>query len=108
MVVTQTDVSPTDQKKQEERTRHDMPMTRRGTSLSMSPLTLLQRFFSDDIVNVLDQVGRGSLGSAPETSAEWAPTIDVIQRGNELVVRADLPGVGIDDVVVEVGDDTIR
>jgi HSP20 family protein len=30
-----------------------------------------------------------------------------VQRGNELVVRADLPGVKPDDVTVEIGDDTI-
>jgi HSP20 family protein len=37
----------------------------------------------------------------------WAPKIDAVQRGNELVVRADLPGMSPDDVTVEVTDDAI-
>jgi HSP20 family protein len=37
----------------------------------------------------------------------WAPDIEVYQRNNELVVRADLPGMKIDDVKVDVTDDAI-
>ena len=37
----------------------------------------------------------------------WAPRVDVVQRGNELVVRADLPGMRPDDVTVEISDDAI-
>lgn len=32
----------------------------------------------------------------------WAPPLEVFERGNELVVRADLPGLSKDDVNVEV------
>lgn len=31
----------------------------------------------------------------------------MVQRGNELVIRADLPGLNADDVTVEISDDTI-
>jgi len=43
-------------------------------------------------------------------SSEWAPAIDVFQRGNDLVVRADVPGLSKDDVTVDIADDqlTIR
>jgi HSP20 family protein len=41
-------------------------------------------------------------------SAEmWAPQIDMFQRGNELVVKADLPGMSKDEVKVDVTDDAI-
>jgi HSP20 family protein len=38
---------------------------------------------------------------------EWAPAIDVFQRGDDFVVRADVPGMSRDDVSVEVGDDSL-
>lgn len=57
----------------------------------------------------------GSSGSSwtPETvfgPSDWAPAIDVFQRGNDLVIRADVPGLSKDDVTVDIADDqlTIR
>jgi HSP20 family protein len=32
----------------------------------------------------------------------WVPALDVLEEGEEYVLRADLPGVGDDDVKVEV------
>lgn len=37
----------------------------------------------------------------------WAPDVDVFQRGNDLVIRADLPGLTRDDVKVDVTEDGI-
>src|SRR5262249_14693210 len=70
--------------------RDENRLARRSPFL-MSPFALLQQFFNDEI-----------LGNAPARA--WSPKIDVVQRGNELVIRADLPGVNPDEVVVEVGD----
>jgi HSP20 family protein len=43
-------------------------------------------------------------------TADWSPAIDVFQRGNDLVVRADVPGLSKDDITVDIADDqlTIR
>ena len=38
---------------------------------------------------------------------EWWPAIDAFQRGNEFVVRADVPGLSRDDLSVEVGEDAL-
>jgi HSP20 family protein len=37
----------------------------------------------------------------------WSPQIEVFQRGDQLVVRADLPGLTKDDVKVEVQEDQL-
>jgi len=37
----------------------------------------------------------------------WTPSVEVFQRGDELVVRADLPGLDKDDVDVEISDDAV-
>src|SRR6185312_5580346 len=45
---------------------------------------------------------RGPLRAAGDV---WAPDIEVTQRDNELVVRADLPGMKKEDVKVDVTDE---
>jgi HSP20 family protein len=91
--------------------RQDASLVREDVPLIMSPFALLQRFFSDDITGLLGDFGRRRAGiglrPAGGTAISWAPKIDVVQQGNELVVRADLPGMKADDVVVEVTGDTI-
>jgi HSP20 family protein len=57
-------------------------------------------------------MGRGSgLSSAAPValapSIEWMPAIDVFERDGQLVVQADLPGVGVDDVAIEVEDNVL-
>jgi HSP20 family protein len=37
----------------------------------------------------------------------WMPTVDVLKQGDDLVVRAELPGVKPDDVDVSVTDDVL-
>ena len=37
----------------------------------------------------------------------WEPNVDIVQKDNELVVRADLPGLNPDEVTVEISDDAI-
>jgi HSP20 family protein len=38
---------------------------------------------------------------------DWSPSIDVFQRGNDLVVRADMPGMSKDDITLEIGEDNL-
>jgi HSP20 family protein len=42
-----------------------------------------------------------------ESAGVWMPQIETFQRGNEFVVRADLPGLTKDDVKVDVTEDSI-
>ena len=83
------------------------------SSAFMSPFTLLQRFFSDDVGSLFEQFGGYRGGMMPQARGSnrdvtsWVPKVDVVQRGNELVVRADLPGVKPDDMTVEISDDAI-
>jgi HSP20 family protein len=50
------------------------------------------------------------MASAAEAAGklgEWMPSIDAFQRGNEFVVRADVPGMTRNDLTVEVGEDAV-
>jgi len=53
--------------------------------------------------------GRRSLAprGAGFALAAWSPQVEVFQRDDTLVVRADLPGLTKDDIHVEVKDDAI-
>jgi HSP20 family protein len=122
MAVTQTGVVSTGQKQsgqqsgqpagQDESRRRETEMVRTSAFPFASPFALLQRFFTDDVMNLFDELdGRpgnaGQLRRPLAAAIAWAPKIDVVQRANELVVRADLPGVNPDDVTVEVNDDAM-
>ena len=49
----------------------------------------------------------GSLTRPFSGSAFWAPRIEAFQRGDEFIVRAELPGLKKEDVRVNVTDDSI-
>jgi HSP20 family protein len=87
---------------------NERQLSRRADPLLLNPFGLLQQF-NDDIARWFGDVARprSSHRAGSGSSAAWMPKIDVVQRSNELVVRADLPGVSPDDVSVEVGDDAI-
>ena len=69
--------------------------------------------FAQEMDRVFDDFGFGRTWLSPRGSAFrssnalWAPDIEVYQRPNELVVRADLPGIKRDDVNVEVTDNAV-
>jgi HSP20 family protein len=99
-----------------------VPVTRRDPSLATtSPFRMLQQF-ADEMDHVFDDFGLGRGWLTPRLSRQWfrspwrdvgleweswVPDIDVFQRGNELVVRADLPGLKKDDIKVDVTEDSI-
>ena len=52
-------------------------------------------------------VSPSSWFSSGEHSGDWIPAIDAFQRGNDFVIRADVPGMARHDLNVEVGDDAV-
>jgi HSP20 family protein len=84
-----------------------------------SPFQMLERL-SDEMDRIFEDFGmgrglatrrgRGWLSPVRASTEEWetwAPQIDMFHRNNELVVRADLPGLNKDDVKVDVTEDSI-
>jgi HSP20 family protein len=83
----------------------------------LEPFRMMDRFV-DEMDRVFDdffgrgrltpRFGRSGLRSPWRSqSEEWAPNIEVFHRNNELVVRADLPGLTKDDIKVDVTEDRI-
>jgi HSP20 family protein len=69
------------------------------------------RQMQDQLDRAFTNLSGGSTSSwAPDTmfgASDWAPAIDVFQRGNDLVVRADVPGLSKDDISVDIADDQV-
>jgi len=74
-----------------------------GAVLSMSPFELMRRF-TDELDRAFEGLGitRGAGGGEIQM---WTPSVEVFERDNNLVVRAELPGLDKDDVKVELTDD---
>ena len=87
-----------------------------------SPFSFMRRF-SEEMDRLFDDFtfgsgmssfpsfGRGLMspgfGREFERMSRWTPQTEVFQRGNELVVRADLPGMTRDQVNVELEENQI-
>lgn len=55
-------------------------------------------------LGMTSRLGPGAAALAAGSPAAWVPQIDVIRRPDAVVVRADLPGIPPDDIVVTVED----
>ena len=99
----------------DERSQHVTPVRRQegagGMDLwrdsSTSPFAMMRRL-SDEMDRIFGDWGFSPWrGTRLGTLQAWSPTIEVSQQGNEVVVRADLPGLKKEEVNVEVGEDAI-
>ncbi|MGD9765506.1 MAG: Hsp20/alpha crystallin family protein, partial [Candidatus Binatia bacterium] len=91
-------------------------MTRRqdlmpGMMPFTSPVTLMRSFMED-----LDRLFEGLVGGGSRTPQArgggrservWMPAVELFERDNQLVVRAELPGVERDQIRVEFDDDRL-
>ena len=71
-----------------------------GEFFTMSPITLMRRLTED-----IDRAFFGSGTGAYEEDFTWAPSVEVRQSGNNLVIRADLPGLNENDIHLEATQD---
>lgn len=98
----------------------------RGRDLAAHPYALMQRM-AEDMDRLFEGfgIGRpglglmptfgslfaeprwgGALAGGPE-EARWTPQVEMFRRGDQLVVRADLPGMRKEDVHVNVENDVL-
>src|SRR5687767_10707797 len=90
------------------------PAPWRGTESPSGPFGLMRQM-QDEVDRWFGRFGfdrgwtspSGWLSRAGEQMGDWMPAIDAFQRGNEFVIRADVPGMARTDLSVEVGDDAL-
>lgn len=76
--------------------------------LGSSPISLFRRL-QQDMDRLFAGFGTGRAWSpfGGQEGADWAPAIETFQRGNEFVVRAEVPGLSKEDLTAEVGEDAL-
>lgn len=70
----------------------------------------MMRRLQDDFDRLFGSIGVGRGWMEPfgdRESADWTPAIEAFQRGNDFVVRADVPGLSREDLSVEVGENAL-
>jgi HSP20 family protein len=77
----------------------------------VGPFGLMRRMF-EDMDRMFNDVFGGIWGGRPQAQeamplSVWMPQVELAQRGDELVVRADLPGAREQDIRVEVLDNAL-
>ncbi len=64
-----------------------------------------------DIVQLRDEIGGWFEGDAEKgkskRSAIWAPDVDIKETDKEIQIKADLPGMKLEDIDVSVGEDQL-
>jgi HSP20 family protein len=75
-----------------------------GEFFTMSPITLMRRF-TDDIDRVVSGFGGHQRVDGFPGDFTWLPAVEVRRSGNNLIIRADLPGLSEKDVKVEATDE---
>jgi HSP20 family protein len=78
----------------------------------LRPTGNLVRRFRSEIDRLFQDFGLDNLAlSLPGAEAFplglWAPEVEVFERGGQIVVRADLPGLTKDDIKIDVTESTI-
>jgi len=98
--------------------RSGTDIARRGQAPSMgSPFAFMRRF-SEEMDRLFEDFGFGQGRLAPVfergldqlgalAGTAWAPQVEVLERDNELMIRADLPGMTKDDVKVDIADNAV-
>lgn len=80
-----------------------MTMTRFDPFRDLSALQdRVQRLFEHSLSRL-----RQGAGSEAFEGSSWLPAVDILETDNEIVLKADLPGVNPDDVDISVQDGTL-
>jgi HSP20 family protein len=66
-------------------------------SLQHDPLASL-RLFEDTVTRLM---------SEPRTGRPWSPAVDILETENDLVLKADLPDLQLEDIDVRVENQTL-
>lgn len=66
----------------------------------------MERGWPREMDRMLEEVRR-RFGWEPAESAGWTPDVNIFAKGDDIVLQADLPGLGKDQIQVEVHDHSL-
>ena len=80
---------------------------KKSSAITPRQQSLSRDAWMDPIQRFFNSFAPGAGGNRIGNWNMWNPPVETFQRGDQLVVRADLPGLAKDDVNVEVTDDAV-
>ena len=89
--------------KRSKQSEQNRGLSRGGQNSVRSPFSLISRF-SEEMDRLFNDFGGGF---NQMTLNDFSPQTEIFERGDELVVHADLPGMSKDDISVDIEDDQI-
>lgn len=102
---TATDAAPSSTLSRRDTERNYPAPRDQGTGSSNLPSQW--RSWTDQMERFFNSFGLGAAGNRIGDWDMWSPQVEIFQRGDELVIRADLPGMSKENVNVEVTDDAV-
>lgn len=54
-----------------------------------------------------ESVARGSIKESPTSQAQWNPAVDILETEGEIVLKAELPGVELDAIEIQIKDNVM-
>ncbi|HTN42493.1 MAG TPA: Hsp20/alpha crystallin family protein [Nitrospiria bacterium] len=60
----------------------------------------MNKLFEDSLVRSSSQLGDSSEGT-------WTPVVDILEKDDAIILKAELPGVRLDDVDLQIKDDVL-
>lgn len=88
-------------------TRKAAKAAEKKPSRALTPFEEMDLLFDRLTHGLMTRMGFPALGEAGWPFVANAPKVDVVDRGKELVVRAEIPGVSKEDLSISLTDDTL-
>jgi len=88
-----------------QQSRQSSAVARRQPIRWGSPFESLFQRWNDEMDRMFDQFS--SSPSGWRSPMQWSPQIEMFHRDNDLVVRADLPGLNKNDIHIDITDDVL-
>lgn len=60
----------------------------------------MNKLFEDSLVRSTSQLGDASEGA-------WTPVVDILEKDDAIILKAELPGVRLEDVDLQIKDDVL-
>jgi HSP20 family protein len=55
-----------------------------------------------EVNRLFEDNGRSGRGTEPVSARTWAPAVDILEDQNEIIVRAELPGIKQEEIDIEL------
>jgi len=69
-------------------------------------MTLVRWDPFNELMNLQRRFGNG-IDQNEATHGNWAPAVDIFEQGDDLVIRAEIPGVDKEDIDIDVENNTL-